>query len=66
MNESIVNYETIKAFNNEELEQKRYNKLVFRLRQQANLVRKTLAELNIGQDLIFNTGLVLNLLMAAF
>lgn len=32
MNESIVNYETIKAFNNEELEQIRYNKLVYKLR----------------------------------
>lgn len=66
MNESIINYETIKAFNNEELEQNRYNRLVIKLKQQAVLVQKTLTELNIGQSLIFNTGLIINLLMAAF
>ena len=66
MNESIINYETVKAFNNEELEQTRYNRLVGQLKKQTIIVQKTLTQLNIGQNLIFNTGMTINFLMAAF
>lgn len=38
LNESIMNYETVKAFNNEKLELKRYDKLLDRLKESARLV----------------------------
>lgn len=38
MNESIVNYEAVKAFNNEALELRRYNKLVCKIKNQANKI----------------------------
>ena len=43
-----MNYETVKAFNNEHLEHTRYGKILDKLKESAMLVQKTLANLNIG------------------
>jgi len=48
LNESIMNYETVKAFNNELLENSRYKDLLEKLRMCARNVQKSLSELNIG------------------
>ncbi len=61
-----MNYETVKAFNNEKLELFRYEKLLHKLMESATIVQKTLSKLNVGQNIIFTTGLTINLLMAAY
>jgi ABC-type transport system involved in Fe-S cluster assembly fused permease/ATPase subunit len=66
LNESIMNYETVKAFNNEKLELSRYNALLNKLKGSAIDVQSTLARLNMGQTAIFTTGLTINLVMAAW
>ena len=65
-NESITNYETVKAFNNETLEQTRYKKIVSKLKNASVIVQQSLTQLNVGQDIIFNTGTTINLLLAAY
>jgi ATP-binding cassette subfamily B protein len=60
-----MNYETVKAFNNERLELGRYRVLLDKLKETAAIVQKTLSKLNIGQAVIFTTGLSINLAMAA-
>lgn len=47
-NESIMNYETVKAFSNEALEVGRYEKILDKLRTQARVVQSSLSELNFG------------------
>ena len=47
-NESIMNYETVKAFGNEKLELQRYVKIIDGLKSQANLIQKSLMDLNVG------------------
>ena len=65
LNESIMNYETVKAFNAEKLENNRYETLLDKLRFTAIEVQKSLAQLNVGQVAIFTSGLTINLMMAA-
>ena len=65
LNESIMNFETVKAFNNEKMENQRYSDLIDKLRSNAMDVQKSLSQLNVGQSVIFLTGLSLNLMMAA-
>jgi len=60
-----MNYETVKSFGGEELETKKYGKVLDDVRHHANVVQTSLSHLNIGQAVIFSTGLTLNLLMAA-
>ena len=64
-NESIMNYESVKAFGNEQLEINRYDSILGNLEKQANIVQTSLSRLNIGQSIILSTGLTINLLMAA-
>ena len=65
LNESIMNYETVKAFNNEKMENSRYKGLIDRLKNNSMMVQMSLSKLNVGQSVIFLTGLTLNLAMAA-
>ena len=60
-----MNYEAVKAFGNEGLEKERYGTILEDLHKQANIVQGSLSRLNIGQSVIFSTGMTLNLLMAA-
>ncbi len=59
--DSLLNYETVKYFNNEEFEAKRYDENLERLRRAALKSQSTLSLLNTGQQLIIATALVLML-----
>ncbi|AAV90136.1 ABC transporter related protein [Zymomonas mobilis subsp. mobilis ZM4 = ATCC 31821] len=52
--DSLLNYETVKYFNAESLETKRYSKIATRLSDATVKVESSLAFLNIGQSLITN------------
>ena len=56
--DSLLNYETVKYFNNEEFEAKRYDENLGRYRKAAIKSQRTLSMLNAGQQLIIAIGLV--------
>jgi ATP-binding cassette, subfamily B, heavy metal transporter len=56
--DSLLNYETVKYFNNEEFEAKRYDVSLQQLRKARLKSQTTLSMLNIGQQLIIGVGLV--------
>jgi ABC-type transport system involved in Fe-S cluster assembly fused permease/ATPase subunit len=56
--DSLLNYETVKYFNNEEFEAKRYDENLVHYRLAALKSQRTLSLLNTGQQLIIATGLV--------
>jgi ATP-binding cassette subfamily B protein len=59
--DSLLNYETVKYFNNEEFEARRYDASLDRYRKAAIKSQRTLSMLNTGQQLIIATSLVLML-----
>jgi ATP-binding cassette subfamily B protein len=59
--DSLLNYETVKYFNNEAYEARRYDESLEKLRRAALKSQSTLSLLNTGQQLIIATGLVLML-----
>ena len=56
--DSLLNYETVKYFNNEEFEAHRYDENLERYRRAAVKSQSTLSLLNTGQQLIIASGLV--------
>ncbi|MFM7531035.1 MAG: ABC transporter transmembrane domain-containing protein, partial [Rubrivivax sp.] len=56
--DSLLNYETVKYFNNEEFETRRYDASLERLRRAALKSQSTLSLLNTGQQVIISTALV--------
>ena len=56
--DSLLNYETVKYFNNEEFEAKRYDQSLERYRRAALKSQSTLSLLNTGQQLIIAVSLV--------
>jgi ATP-binding cassette subfamily B protein len=56
--DSLLNYETVKYFNNEDFEAKRYDENLNRYRRAAVKSQTTLSLLNTGQQLIIAVGLV--------
>jgi ATP-binding cassette subfamily B protein len=56
--DSLLNYETVKYFNNEEFEAHRYDENLQRYRKAALKSQTTLSILNTGQQLIIAAGLV--------
>jgi ATP-binding cassette, subfamily B, heavy metal transporter len=56
--DSLLNYETVKYFNNEAFEAKRYDESLERYRRSRIKAQTTLSLLNTGQQLIIATGLV--------
>jgi ABC-type transport system involved in Fe-S cluster assembly fused permease/ATPase subunit len=56
--DSLLNYETVKYFNNEEFEALRYDENLAKFRKAALKSQRTLSLLNTGQQLIIATGLV--------
>jgi len=56
--DSLLNYETVKYFNNEAFEARRYDENLERLRKAALKSQTTLSLLNTGQQLIIATALV--------
>jgi len=59
--DSLLNYETVKYFNNEAFEARRYDESLERLRQAAVKSQQTLSLLNSGQQTIIAVGLILML-----
>jgi ATP-binding cassette subfamily B protein len=56
--DSLLNYETVKYFNNENFEARRYDENLERYRKAAIKSQRTLSLLNTGQQLIIAIGLV--------
>ncbi|GAB2736288.1 ABC transporter ATP-binding protein/permease [Melaminivora jejuensis] len=56
--DSLLNYETVKYFNNEQFEARRYDQSLEQLRRAQLKSRSTLSLLNTGQQIIIATGLV--------
>ncbi len=56
--DSLLNYETVKYFNNEEFEAQRYDENLAKFRKASLKSQRTLSLLNTGQQLIIATGLV--------
>ncbi len=56
--DSLLNYETVKYFNNEAFEARRYDESLQRLRAARLKAQSSLSLLNTGQQLIIATGLV--------
>lgn len=63
--DSLLNFETVKYFNNEELEISRYNKATAMYETAAIKTYTSLAWLNFGQALIFSSGMLIVMLMSA-
>ncbi|EYC52990.1 metal ABC transporter permease [Hylemonella gracilis str. Niagara R] len=63
--DSLLNYETVKYFNNEAFEARRYDEHLEQYRRAAIKSQMTLSLLNTGQQLIIATGLVAMLWRAA-
>jgi len=59
--DSLLNYETVKYFNNEDFEARRYDDSLEKLRRAQLKSQTTLSMLNTGQQLIIATALVLML-----
>jgi ATP-binding cassette subfamily B protein len=56
--DSLINYETVKYFNNEDFEARRYDDSLERLRRAALKSQTTLSVLNTGQQLVIAAALV--------
>jgi len=56
--DSLLNYETVKYFNNEDFEAKRYDESLEKLRRAALKSQSTLSLLNTGQQLVIAAALV--------
>jgi ATP-binding cassette subfamily B protein len=56
--DSLLNYETVKYFNNEDFEARRYDENLEKLRRASLKSQSTLSMLNTGQQLIIATALV--------
>jgi len=63
--DSLLNFETVKYFANEAYEARRYDESLQQYQKAAVLSQKTLAGLNLGQQIIITTGLVLIIWRAA-
>jgi ATP-binding cassette, subfamily B, heavy metal transporter len=63
--DSLLNFETVKYFGNEELEARRFDASTARYERAAILTFRSLAVLNTGQTLIFTIGMTACMLLAA-
>ncbi|BFZ09671.1 hypothetical protein BsWGS_12710 [Bradybaena similaris] len=63
--DSLINYETVKYFNNEQYEADRYDKLLQKYEIASLKTTESLAMLNWGQNAIFSIGLTTVMVMAS-
>merc|ERR1719312_2182207 len=63
--DSLINYETVKYFNNEDFEAEQYDKYLKQYEIASLKTSTSLALLNFGQNLIFSSALSLIMIMAA-
>ncbi len=64
--DSLLNFETVKYFGNEEMEAKRFDKSMERYERAATQVWTSLGWLNFGQALIFGAGTAVMMTISAF
>ncbi|MCP4296922.1 MAG: ABC transporter ATP-binding protein/permease [Proteobacteria bacterium] len=62
--DSLINYETVKYFNNESHEYKRYDSALAGYEKAAIKSQNSLALLNVGQGIIVGSGLIIVMIMA--
>jgi ATP-binding cassette subfamily B (MDR/TAP) protein 7 len=63
--DSLINYETVKFFNNEQYETERYDRVLKKYEDASLKTTTSLAALNFGQSLIFSASLSAIMLLAA-
>ncbi|XP_067643916.1 iron-sulfur clusters transporter ABCB7, mitochondrial isoform X3 [Eurosta solidaginis] len=63
--DSLINYETVKYFNNEKFEAARYNEVLKKYEVASLKTSTSLAMLNFGQNAIFSSALSIIMLLAA-
>ena len=63
--DSLINYETVKYFNNEKHEADRYNEVLIKFEKSSLQTTTSLASLNFGQNLIFSAALSAVMVMAS-
>ena len=66
MIDSLLNFETVKYFNNEQFEFKRLDKSLEEYEIAANKTRHALSLLNVSQTLVIMTGITIMLVMSAY
>ena len=64
--DSLLNYETVKFFANEKFEVDRYDSKLAKYEKSALKTDRTLAQLNLGQQMILGLCLMINLGMAGY
>jgi len=64
--DSLLNFETVKYFGNEEMEARRFDQSMERYEKAATSVWTSLGWLNFGQTVIFGVGMTLMMVMSAF
>jgi len=63
--DSLLNFETVKYFGNERMEAERYDESMERYEHAATRIWTSLGWLNLGQGLIFGTGMAIMMVMSA-
>ncbi|KPL55069.1 ABCB family ABC transporter ATP-binding protein/permease [Prosthecomicrobium hirschii] len=63
--DSLLNFETVKYFNNEPMEAERYDRATAKYENAATRTYTSLAWLNFGQAVIFTVGMVITMVMSA-
>ncbi|MFA7414809.1 MAG: ABC transporter ATP-binding protein/permease [Rhizobium sp.] len=64
--DSLLNFETVKYFGNEEMEARRFDQSMERYEKAATSVWTSLGWLNFGQTVIFGVGMTVMMVMSAF
>lgn len=63
--DSLINYETVKYFNNEKYEAEKYGKYLTRYQEASLKTTTSLAFLNFGQNFIFSSALTVMMMLAS-